>query len=133
MSKRLSFCLILSLASLVFGAQPWTRWSDYGGSSDSMQYSALRQINKSNVKQLQLVWSVKSPGPAGRFSFNPLIVDGVMYVVGKDSSIYAFDAATGRQIWVHPVEGHPTNRGFNYWESKDRKDQRHQKQYPIGS
>jgi quinoprotein glucose dehydrogenase len=124
MSKRLSFCLILSLASLVFGAQPWTRWSDYGGSSDSMQYSALRQINKSNVKQLQLVWSVKSPGPAGRFSFNPLIVDGVMYVVGKDSSIYAFDAATGRQIWVHPVEGHPTNRGFNYWESKDRKDQR---------
>jgi quinoprotein glucose dehydrogenase len=124
MSKRLSFCLILSLASLVFGSQPWTRWSDYGGSSDSMQYSALRQINKSNVKQLQLVWSVKSPGPAGRFSFNPLIVDGVMYVVGKDSSIYAFDAATGRQIWVHPVEGHPTNRGFNYWESKDRKDQR---------
>ena len=89
-----------------------------------MQYSALRQINKSNVKQLQLVWSVKSPGPAGRFSFNPLIVDDVMYVVGKDSSIYAFAAATGRQIWVHPVEGHPTNRGFNYWESKDRKDQR---------
>ena len=22
------------------------------------------------------------------------------------------------------MEGHPTNRGFNYWESKDRKDQR---------
>jgi quinoprotein glucose dehydrogenase len=47
-----------------------------------------------------------------------------MYVVGKDSSVYALDAATGKQIWVHPVEGHPTNRGFNYWESKDRKDQR---------
>jgi len=24
---------------------PYTTWSDYGGSSDSMQYSALRQIN----------------------------------------------------------------------------------------
>ena len=124
MTKRLSVCLSFPIATILIAAKPWTQWNDYGGSSDSMQYSALSQIDKSNVTQLQLVWSVKAPGPAGRFSFNPLIIDGVMYVVGKDSSICAFDAATGRQIWVHPVEGRPTNRGFNYWESKDRKDQR---------
>src|SRR5205807_1740304 len=27
-------------------------------------------------------------------------------------------------IWSHAVEGTPTNRGFNYWESKDRSDRR---------
>jgi quinoprotein glucose dehydrogenase len=113
-----------ALGVSLFGAKPWTNWNDYGGSADSMQYSALSQINKSNVKKLQLAWSVMAPGPSGRFSFNPLVVDGVMYVVGKDHAIFAFDAATGKQLWVHPVEGHPTNRGFNYWRSKDGKDQR---------
>ena len=48
-----------------------------------------------------------------------------MYVVGKDDGIYALDAATGKQIWAHPVQGgQPTNRGFNHWISKDGKDQR---------
>jgi quinoprotein glucose dehydrogenase len=51
--------------------QTYSNWNDYGGSSDSRQYSALKLINKSNVTRLQLVWSVKAPGPTGRFSFNP--------------------------------------------------------------
>jgi quinoprotein glucose dehydrogenase len=89
-----------------------------------MQYSALKQINKSNVSELELVWSHAAPGPAGRFAFSPLVVDGSMYVVSKDNVILALDAATGKQIWSHPVEGQPTNRGFNYWESKDRSDRR---------
>ncbi len=97
-------------------------WSDYGGSPDSMGYSAAKQINKTNVTQLKLAWFVPAPGPAGRFSFNPLVIDGVMYVVGKDDGIYALDAATGKQIWAHAVEGgQPTNRGFNHWISKDGK------------
>jgi quinoprotein glucose dehydrogenase len=103
----------------------YSSWSDYGGSPDSMGYSAAKQINKTNVAQLKLAWFVPAPGPAGRFSFNPLVIDGVMYVVGKDDGIYALDAATGKQIWAHPVEGgQPTNRGFNHWISKDGKDQR---------
>ena len=70
-----------------------------------MQYSALKQITRSNVARLELAWSYLAPGPRGRFAFNPLVVDGVMYVVGKDSAIVALDAATGKQIWTHPVEG----------------------------
>src|SRR5438874_10334769 len=102
--------------------EPYTSWSDYAGSADSMQYSALTQINKTNVSKLQLAFFYPAPGPSGRFAFSPLIVDDVMFVVGKDSSINAIDAATGRQLWTHTVEGAPTNRGFNYWESKDRSD-----------
>ncbi len=105
--------------------RPYSSWSDYGGSPDSMGYSAAKQINKTNVTQLKLAWFVPAPGPAGRFSFNPLVIDSVMYVVGKDDGIYALDAATGKQIWAHAVEGgQPTNRGFNHWISKDGKDQR---------
>jgi quinoprotein glucose dehydrogenase len=103
---------------------PYTTWSDYAGGADSMQYSALKQINKANVAQLELAWFLPAPGPSGRFAFNPLIVDDVMYVVGKGNAVMALNAATGKEIWSHPVDGAPTNRGFNYWESPDRSDRR---------
>jgi quinoprotein glucose dehydrogenase len=104
---------------------PYSSWSDYGGSPDSMSYSSINQINKRNVSGLKQEWFVSAPGPVGRFSFNPLVIDGVMYVVGKDDGIYALDGATGKQLWAHPVEGgQPTNRGFNCWISTDGKDRR---------
>ena len=119
-----TICAVLSAALALMGQQKYSTWSDYSGSSDSMQYSALKQINKGNVAKLQPAWFYAAPGPSGRFSFNPLVVDGVMYVVGRDGAVVALDAATGKQIWTHPTDGQPTNRGFNYWESKDRSDQR---------
>jgi quinoprotein glucose dehydrogenase len=103
---------------------PYTTWSDYGGSADSMQYSALKQINRTNVKRIELAWSYLAAGPSGRFGFNPVIVDGVMYVLGRDNAFVALDAASGKQIWSHAVEGNPTDRGINYWESQDRADRR---------
>jgi quinoprotein glucose dehydrogenase len=114
-------------AAGVFAASappPYTTWSDYGGSADSMQYSALKQIDKANVGHLELAWSYPVPGTTGRFGFNPLIVDGTMYVLGKDNAVVALDATTGKEIWTHPVEGRPTDRGINYWENKDRSDRR---------
>ena len=118
----------LILATLALAAahaqRPYTTWSDYGGSADMMQYSALKQVTKSNVGKLELAWTHLAPGPGGRFAFSPLVVDGVMYVVGKDSVIVALDAVTGRQIWTHPVEGRPTDRGFNFWQNRERSDRR---------
>ncbi len=124
----LAVCLLLGLALLhgqsVSKKQPYSTWSDYGGSADTMQYSSLKQIDKRNVSQVERAWFYPAPGPSGRFAFSPLVVDGVMYVVGKDSAIVALDAATGKQVWNHPVEGKPTDRGFNYWQSKDGADRR---------
>ena len=124
------FTLILSIGLVTLTAQsparqPYTTWSDYGGSADSMQYSALKQITKSNVAQLQRAWFYPVPDRRGSFSFNPLIVDDVMYVLGQKNSITALDAATGTVIWTHvPEGGSPGARGINYWESNDRSDRR---------
>lgn len=101
-----------------------TTWSDYLGGPDSAQYSALKQINKSNVSQLQVAWTYPTDD-RNNYSFNPVIVDGVMYVLAKSNSLVALDAATGREIWVHPNNSRAvTARGINYWESKDRSDRR---------
>ena len=75
-------------------AKAHTTWNAYEGGVDSAQYSALKQINKSNVNQLQQVWFYSAAG-ARRFECSPIIVDGVMYVIGKNDNIVALDAATG--------------------------------------
>jgi quinoprotein glucose dehydrogenase len=132
--RSVCFCLVASLVAF-FGwtfasgqsaqPKPYTTWSDYGGSADSMQYSALTQINKSNVDQLELAWFYPVPDRTGNFGFNPIVVDGVMYVLGPKNAIVALDAISGRPIWTHVVEsGSPGNRGINYWESTDRSDRR---------
>jgi glucose dehydrogenase len=103
---------------------PHTTWRDYGGGADGSQYSALKQINRSNVQRLQIAWTY-STGDAGNYLFNPLVVDGVMYVLAKNNSIVALDAAQGKEIWVHETgRGRITARGINYWENQDRSDRR---------
>src|SRR4051812_14576628 len=109
---------------LLWAAALYTTWSDYGGAADSMQYSALKQIDKSNVQRLEVAWSYPVPGTSSRFGASPLIAGGMIYVRGADDSLVALEAGTGKKIWTHPVEGNPTDRGLNYWESKDHSDRR---------
>src|SRR5207253_3218033 len=107
-------------------AQDHKTWRDYGGAADSAQYSALAQINRSNVDQLEVAWSYPT-GDNNKYFFNPIVVDGVMYVLAKNNSIVALQAATGKEIWSHAGEPDTkiiTNRGINYWESKDRSERR---------
>ena len=127
---RPSFISLAALIPLAASAQNHTtshsNWRDYGGAPDSAQYSALKQINRSNVSKLQVAWTYPT-GDEQATSFNPIVVDGVMYVLAKNNSIVALDAATGKEIWTHPADPDTsiiTDRGINYWESKDRSDRR---------
>ena len=86
------------------------------------QYSSLKQINKSNVKELEIAWKYET-GP-GTYVFNPDVVDSVMYVLAEKNTVVALDAATGKQLWAHPNMGAVGARGMNYWENKDRSDRR---------
>jgi glucose dehydrogenase len=103
------------------GAKPYTTWTAYGGGAHSSQFSALDQINKSNVSQLDVAWTFPVNGTV---IFNPLVVDGVMYLTAQNNTIAAVDAATGKEIWRKQQQGGIGARGMNYWESVDRKDRR---------
>ncbi|RZS96804.1 PQQ-binding-like beta-propeller repeat protein [Cecembia calidifontis] len=105
-------------------------WGAYKADPKSTSYSPLDQINLSNVSQLENVWifqmSDLEPGadPVSSQS-NPIIVDGVMYVNSGKQTVYAIDAATGKEIWSFKSlkEGMPSaaSRGVTYWESGDDK------------
>src|SRR5437867_1127179 len=103
------------------GARPYTTWTAYSGGADSSQYSALNQINTSNVSQLQVVWTFPVTGTV---IFNPLVVDEVMYLQASGNTLVAVDAATGKEIWRRQTQGTIGARGMNYWESPDRSDRR---------
>lgn len=107
-------------------AQDHLSWSDYGGAADSAQFTALTQITRANVSKLKVAWTYPT-GDGRRYDFNPLMANGVLYVLAKSNSIVALDAATGREIWTYAMTPAPaiiTHRGINYWQSKDGKDRR---------
>ena len=110
-----------------------TTWSDYLGGPDSSHFSGLRQINTSNVKQLQVAWRFAT-GDHMRYTFNPIVVDNIAYLDADKGSLVAVNASTGKQLWVHSFAtkaGQPTYfsaisslRGITFWQSKNGKDQR---------
>ena len=100
----------------------YTTWSDYGGSPDSMQYSALAAINRTNVTKLERAWFYPVPGDPVRLPFNPIAVDGVLYVAGVKGLVVALDAATGKELWSSTEQA--PERGVTYWENVDRSDRR---------
>ncbi len=73
-------------------------WLVDGGSFGQRHYSALKQINDKNVTNLGLAWATDLRSPMGMAS-EPIVVDGVIYVVGSHSLVYALDAATGKIQW----------------------------------
>jgi quinate dehydrogenase (quinone) len=99
----------------------YTTWTAYSGGAHSSQYSALTEINTSNVSRLQVAWTF---AVTGTVIFNPIVIDGVMYLQASVNTLAAVDAATGKEIWRCQTQGPIGARGMNYWESPDRSDRR---------
>jgi quinoprotein glucose dehydrogenase len=103
-------------------ARPYTTWSSYLGGAHSAQFTALREINTANVSRLEVAWRF----PAGKrtFLFNPLVADGLAFVLAGANDLIALDAATGAMVWTRPHPGAVGTRGINYWRSADGRDRR---------
>src|SRR5262249_30209669 len=76
----------------------YTTWDGNLGGGESSQYSSLDQITKDNVSQLQVAWTYGT-GERGSYRFNPLVLDGTMFVLAHNNSLVALDAATGEEKW----------------------------------
>src|SRR5262245_52280921 len=86
-------------------------WRTYGGDKGFTRYSSLDQINRENVANLRPVWRRPAIDPqvigkfpdlvaSNYFRGTPIMIDGVLYAPDGVGLIEAFDAATGRTIWV---------------------------------
>jgi alcohol dehydrogenase (cytochrome c) len=66
------------------------------------RYSPLETLNKDNVANLVPAWAFSLGGEKQRGQeTQPLIYDGVMYITGSYSRVYAIDVETGQEIWQY--------------------------------
>ena len=89
-------------------AKPYTTWTAYQGGSHSSQYSALDQINKSNVSRLDVAWTYPV---TGNIIFNPIVVDDVMYVQGSGTPSWRSMPRPAKRFWLTPIKGRSARAG----------------------
>ena len=88
-------------------------WLMYRRTYDGQSFSPLDKINKSNVKDLELVWSwgiEKGTSPNVDDWTSPIVHDGVMYLAMPGGVVHALDAAKGDFLWQYR---HQMTKGFS--------------------
>ncbi len=66
------------------------------------RFSPLTTLNKDNVKNLMPVWAFSLGGEKQRGQeTQPLVHEGVMYITGSYSRMYAIDMKTGKELWQY--------------------------------
>jgi len=74
----------------------------YGMGPRGQRFSPLDMLNKKNIAGLVPAWSFSFGGEKQRGQESqPIISDGVMYVTGSYSRIWAVDVKTGEEIWQY--------------------------------
>ncbi len=137
----LSILLILFIRACPVAAQDATtlriehaenepqNWLTYYGNYGAWSYSSLNQITRENVKQLVPVWAFQAgyptnPSLRAGLEAAPLVVDGVLYLVGMQNNVYAIYAASGHRLWnyIYPwpekgeIPGAKGSRGLAFGE-----------------
>ena len=106
-------------------AQHDTNWPAYQGGYDNSHYSQLDQVHRGNVGELEVAWILDTGDlfPGREMYAQPLVVDGVIFVVSPKLKVIAADATSGAIIWqFDPFEGSRAlgryrMRGTMYWSS----------------
>jgi alcohol dehydrogenase (cytochrome c) len=78
---------------------PADDWLMYSRTYDAWRYSPLKQINKANVSQLRMTWSLGLP--QGTTETVPIEHDGVIYTIVPGGDVWAINATTGDIIWEY--------------------------------
>jgi alcohol dehydrogenase (cytochrome c) len=74
----------------------------YGMGPKGQRFSGLQQINTSNVARLIPAYSASLGGEKQRGQeAQPIVYDGMIYVTGSYSRLFAFDAKTGEEKWQY--------------------------------
>jgi quinohemoprotein ethanol dehydrogenase len=94
-------------------ALPTGDWVTNGGNVFNQRYSPLKQLDRTNVKELKAVWraSLDGSGLGSQTSGQAqmLAYEGVLYVVTGEDDVFAIDVATGKVLWKYRANLDPKN------------------------
>ena len=75
-------------------------WLSYPGDYTGRRFSALKQIDKTNVSKMRPRFVFQTRSLVGLES-TPLVANGVMFLTGSENQVIALDLATGAPFWEH--------------------------------
>jgi len=112
-------------------AQTGADWPTFGGAAGGGQYSALDQVNSSNVDRLKVAWTHRS-GDMAWLEVTPIHANNTLYYCTPMNRVIALDPVTGKERWrfdPHQDEGgaglidEPRQvvrcRAVAYWEAAE--------------
>lgn len=105
-------------------------WSAYGGTSNGLRFSDLKQITRDNVSNLQVAWTyhtgdLRASDDASEYTFEatPLKVNNTVYFCTPHNEIHALNPETGALKWKYQpkkeasyLQQHQTCRGVSYYD-----------------
>lgn len=126
-------CLSVFLVPNIAIAEDRGDWQHFGSDLGGSQYSALNQIDRSNVSELEPAWTHRSgdyEDGVTSLQVTPIHANGALYYCTPMNRVFALDPITGEERWVFDphtggrngepvvdVERVPlTCRGVAYWE-----------------
>lgn len=116
------------------------QWANYGNNPGGIRYSPLKQINSSNVNQLQLAWTYQTGELAtyqgsnvaekAAFEATPIMINGSLFFSTPTNRIIAINASSGKELWIFDPKvdlqkgySEITSRGVSKWIDSNLKPQ----------
>lgn len=102
------------------------RWIHYSRNYAGWRYMPVDQINRDNVANLQVAWTLETDIGTGQFEVTPIVVNDRMFISTQESHLLAVDPRTGETLWRydHPLPSGtltccgPVNRGVAVYEDR---------------
>ncbi len=107
-----------------------SQWGSYGGDPGGNRHAPLQQINRQNVRQLEIAWTYRT-GELGAdfaraenltFEATPILVRGSLYLSTATNIVIALDPVSGQQRWRYDPRidrtrrySEATSRGVSSW------------------
>ncbi len=130
-------CGLLSCAPAVVPDTPGpadAEWPEYARDKAGTKYSPLDQINRDNVRNLQIAWKWQFPADQAVeqhpefetfiYEATPLMIDGVLYTTTTFNQMAAIDPTNGQTLWTYDPEAYESSshsRGLAYWSDGTEK------------
>ncbi|MGE4658233.1 MAG: PQQ-binding-like beta-propeller repeat protein, partial [Gammaproteobacteria bacterium] len=84
---------------------PAVGWLTNGGNIYNQRYSPLTEINRDNVAGLKPVWHINLDGSGVGAEYSaeaqPLVHEGVIFLITGANDVFAISVETGEQIWKY--------------------------------
>lgn len=114
-------------------------WMHVGATPGGIKYSALDQVNRGNVKDLEIAWKYRTGHnergeklglSAQVFQTTPILADGVLVGCSAMGDAFAVNPVTGAELWTFESGYSPSTyggglakcRGVSAWTDPSRQE-----------